>query len=525
MDRERQEGASIEAAVRGGTPRTHDRIRGTTGPHGTGGAPMPRSALLETTAQISNRLAQRLGDRAYDMWFGNAARLSVHDNRLEVATSSRFAAAWIDANFLADLGIVAREALGEGACVELRVAPDLFPGAPQEACQGSRGPEATGAPSGRPAPRRRSELRRLEDFVVGPTNCLAHAAARRLAEESSESPAAVGSPLLVYGECGVGKTHLLQGTARRHATRQGRGGAARYLTAEQFTNEFVAAVRASGLERFRRKMRGVELLSVDDVQFLANKTATQNEFLHTIDALTLAGARIVLAADQHPSRMPVPPALTSRFLAGTVARIACPDFQTRLGIIRHLASARGFGLTVSAAEAIAQRCSGSARDLEGALNRLSALRRVAGHAESEAGLVLVEQVLTEGEWQPQAPVRIDTVIDEVCGRLRVNRGQVMSGARDRRAVAARGLIAFLARDLTTLSFPEISAAFGRRNHSTIFTAAQRFQGLLESRAALKVGPNGAPVSVPDLVDELRHRILRLSMRSRPASWESPRAAP
>ncbi len=475
------------------------------------------------TAMISRRLAERLGHRAYDMWFGNAARLNVDGSRMEVATNTRFAAAWIDANFHSVLDVVAREALGDGACVSVRVAPDLFTGASGEPAPAGAPGRAAGAgardtaaappgPHGRGG-RGTERLRRLEDFVVGASNRLAFEAATRLAEDPADSGAGGGAggltQLFLYGECGVGKTHLLQGTVVRYLQRHGRrGGAARYLHAEQFTGEYVQAVRANNAGRFQKKIRGLELLALDDIDFLANKAATQNEFLHTIDALTMGGARVVLASDEHPRRLGFTPALSSRLLAGTVARIELPDRDTRGRIVQRLAQARGLPAGEAAIGAIADRCLGSVRELEAVVNKQAALRRL-GHQEAgEIGTLLIEQIFADSSWRPKAPLRIDAVIDEVCRRLGVTRTELMGSGRHRRLAAARGLVAFLARDLTTMSYPEIGAALGRRNHSTVHNAAQRLARLIKASARVPVSRDGTTAPLPDLLDQIRGEILR-----------------
>jgi chromosomal replication initiator protein len=458
-----------------------------------------------TTRSISRRLVEHIGRHSYDMWFGHTARLEVTGTCVDVAAESRFVADWIDGHFRNALDEAARAALGEAARVNLRVAPDLFePMAAAGIANGSSG--AT------PARRRPGDaLRRLEDFVVGPCNQLAFAAARGIADGG----AGEASRLFVHGECGVGKTHLLQGIARgvraRSAAR--RPGAVRYLTAEQFTNEYISAVRSNTVDRFRKRVRNLEVLAIDDVHFLANKTSTQNEFLHTIDALDLAGARCALASDEHPRRLGLSQALSSRLVAGMVARIDRPDPATRVKLALRLAADRGLDLSAAAAEAVAGRCSGSVRELEGAINKLAALRAVSGPSPgAEVGLVLVEQVFRDGAWRPKTPLRIDAIVDVVCARLAVSRAELMGSGRHQRVVTARGLVSWLARELTTMSYPEIAQALGRRHHSTIHSAAARIAGQLREQQRIEVGVNGHALRLDELVDQLRHEVIKAARR-------------
>ncbi len=476
------------------------------------------------TRRISERLAERIGRRSYDMWFGDTTRLLVEGSRVRVATDSRFVAEWIDGHFRDEITGAARDTLGDRAEVDLRVAPDLFNSdtamAPPAEARRQPANGAARSPSGRNGSGLGgSPLRRFEDFVVGPSNRLAFTAAQRIATGSATST----SPLYLHGECGVGKTHLLQGIA--DAVGRAGGATVRYVTAEQFTNEYINAVRTNSIDRFRRRTRKVDLLAIDDVHFLANKTATQREFLHTIDAIDLSGSRLVLASDDHPLRLGFAQALSSRFVAGMVARIERPDRETRVTLIHRLAAARGLRVAAVAAERIAERCVGSVRELQGAINKLAAIRIVGGigdgtngsdgthgRRQADIGLVLVEQLFSDGTWRPRTPLHVNTVIDTVCNRLVVDRADLMGTGRHRRVVAARGLVAYLARSMTTLSYPEIAQALGRKHHSTIHTAVGRMKRHLNDRTRVEVGERGESVCVCDLVDQLRHQILKAGKR-------------
>lgn len=478
------------------------------------------------TRRISERLAQRIGRHTYHMWFGDTTRLQVEGSCVRVATESRFVADWIDGHFRQELDGAAREALGERAHVDLRVIPKLFGGdaGPAESAQPSTpaAPEGSppttwAAPGQGPRPGSSTSLRRLEDFVVGSSNRLAFTAAGRIAAGMGGST----TPLYIHGECGIGKTHLLQGIAHSVCSGAGgragaRGTGARYMTAEQFTNEFINAVRTKTIDRFRRRTRTLGLLAIDDVHFLLNKTATQREFLHTIDAMELSGSRIVLASDEHPLRLGFAQALSSRFVAGMVAGIERPDRETRIRLIHKLTAARGQRVSDVAADKIAAHCVGSVRELQGAVNRLAAMRLVAdgngnginGKAAPDIGLVLVEQLFNEGSWRPRTPLHINTVIDTVCARLVVSRAELMGTGRHRRVVTARGVVAYLSRTMTTLSYPEIARALGRKHHSTVHTAVTRMNRHLKDRSRVEVSEHGDSMCICELVDQLRHEVLK-----------------
>lgn len=480
---------------------------------------MTQSACTHmTTRTLTQRLADRIGSHKYDMWFDRTAKLTVSAERVEVATGSQFVADWIASHFSDDLRGVASEALGRPADVHIHVDPDLFdqdstrrehrPNGSQTPEKTDRVERSTPEADRSTKPNRNSPRRRLDDFVVGQSNELAFCASTRLAE--SQSTAEV-SPLFLHGDCGVGKTHLLQGICQRFAERGNRG-AVRYVTAEQFTNEFIASVRNGHIEAFRQRTRRLDLLAIDDVHFLSNKVATQNEFLYTLDAIDLSGARVVMASDEHPRQMRFSAGLISRFVAGMVVQIHRPDRETRIELAQRLASTRGLRLTDAASEILASHCLASVRELEGAINKLAALRSLSDRpvADGEVGALLVQQLFNDGAWRPKMPIKLKTVVEVVCDRLGVNRADLMGSGRHRRVVLARGLVAYLGRMLTTLSYPEIAHAMGRRHHSTVHTAAKRVTGQLEGHKTIDLSTVGlgAGVSLAELVDQLRHLIVR-----------------
>jgi chromosomal replication initiator protein len=467
--------------------------------------------------RISAQLARKLGVHRYRMWFGDSTKLQVDGENVRVSTDSQFVADWIHRHFAEELRGAAREALGAGFEVQVRVAPELFEqravaGRDMGGVAGGAGADPRDPASGRPRGRARhraTPLRRLSDFIVGPSNRLAYSAACRLAED----PDGAGvSPLFIYGGCGLGKTHLLQGICARCSEVSEGAQAVRYVTGEQFTNDYITAVRSGKLDAFRAKIRKLDLLAIDDIHFLSNKIATQGEFLHTIDAIDLTGARIVLASDEHPRHIKrFSQSLISRFLSGMVVKVDSPDRATRIALIRRLSSLRGLKLNDMAAEAIAARCVGSVREIEGAVTKLAAMRLLGAAAppeQEEIGLLLTQRLFDDGSFQPSTPVRIATVIDVVCEKLGVNRADLMGACRHQRVVLARGVVAHLSREMTTLSYPEIARALGRTFHSTVHTAANRLRRQLADDETVAASADGKSISVRELVDQLRHQINR-----------------
>lgn len=521
----------------------------------TPASPAPSApARPSPLARIGQRLGERIGTHKYGLWFDRqTTRLRVEGGSLLVELATPYVAEWISRHFADDLADAARDALGAAAGVSMRVSPELFarpdtdpPAAPEPVTTASSGESRTPRrgdaafepdrvtllppPLRRPGiESRRVALRKLDEFVAGPSNQLAYDASRRLAEGA---PGATHL-LFVHGDCGVGKTHLLQGICDRRRAMSPRFHV-RYTTAEQFTNEYLAALREGSLENFRKSLRRLDLLAIDDIHFLSNKTATQSEFLHTMDAIDLSGARIVLASDEHPRQIKkFSQALVSRFLSGMVVRVDRPDRQTRISLVRRLAHSRGILLQPAAEEIVANRCVGSVREIEGALARLSAFASLVPSAAgqstgpdrdqasparnggfTEIGALIAERAFEEESTsRPSGPIRIAEIVERVSTRLGVERVDVLGSGRHRRVVLARSIVVFLARELTTQSFPEIARALGRDTHSTAHSACKRIEQMLADGDRVETGdPSlaGADGLTPlkELLAQLRHDVLR-----------------
>jgi chromosomal replication initiator protein len=351
----------------------------------------------------------------------------------------------------------------------------------------------------------------LEDFVVGDSNRIAFEAARRLAEDNLGGIRSI----LLHGGCGVGKTHLLQGLC---ADRRSRfpNERIRYTTGEQFTNDYIQSVRAGNIEAFRARVRKLDLLALDDVHFLSNKGATQAEFLHTIDAIGLAGARVAIVTDAHPRALRAfSESLVSRLLGGMVVQVEAPDRSTREALVLRLAEERGIALEPAAARAVSDRAIGSVREIEGALARIAAallLEDMGGVAT----LSIVERALGIGESGIRGvPPRIAAIVEATCDELGVNRDDLASTGRHRRVVLARGVVVHLAREMTTLSFPEIARHLGRTAHSSAHAAARRVRDMLDRGDELPPDENTPGVrSIRELVETVRRGVERRGRAAR-----------
>ena len=356
----------------------------------------------------------------------------------------------------------------------------------------SRGAEGN---ADRPAVHRR--FSRLSEFVAGSGGQIALAAASHFVSAESQP----GQGLYVFGPTGVGKTHLLEGITDAFR-RSPQPPQVLLLTAEQFTNQFTSALRVQGLPAFRQRFRTVDVLLVDDVDFLDGKMRVQEEFLHTLQQIESSGHRFVLAGDRHPRMLSrTRPELVTRFLAGITCRIELPDTRTREEIVARKARGMGMLLPPEAARIIARaRCS-SVREIEGALCNLRNLQRATGGPLSTA---LARQVVGLLERDCVRVVRLPDIERVVCETFGVTVDDLRSNRRTRGLSEPRMLAMFLARRHTRAAYSEIGRYFGGRNHATVISAEKKIQSALESGAPMRVALDSWPLT--DLVQSLEQQL-------------------
>jgi chromosomal replication initiator protein len=388
---------------------------------------------------------------------------------------------WITANFARLLQAAADAVLGAGAAVVRVTAPGETQrrvaatgggrgGLHAPAGRGAPGPAGTPAAASVPGAAQRSFNPRLtfDQFVIGDSNRLAHAAALAVAE----MPGLAYNPLFICGPPGLGKTHLLHSIAN-YVTAHGDGLTVLYTTVEAFTDQFVGALHTKQLDAFKAAYRSVDVLLVDDVQFLQSKARTEQEFFHTFNALHGAGAQLVLTSDRLPRDLDaLEDRLRERFEAGLVCDVHPPDASTRLTILRKRVLQDGIaGVEPEALELIAARVDTNIRALEGALIRVVAFGSLTGRPVTHA---LATEVL-DGLYPELRPARrtVREIQESTCEAFGISYDQLVSTSRAGAVAWPRQVAMYLARELTDQTLPAIGRAFGNRNHTTVLHACKR----------------------------------------------------
>ncbi len=337
-------------------------------------------------------------------------------------------------------------------------------------------PVLPGAP--RPTQARLNPKYTFETFVIGSSNRFAHAAAVAVAE----APAKAYNPLFVYGDSGLGKTHLLHAIGH-YAQSLYQGVKVRYVSSEEFTNDFINMIRDGKQDGFRRRYRDVDVLLVDDIQFLENKEGTQEEFFHTFNTLHNASKQIVISSDRAPKRLvTLEDRLRSRFEWGLITDVQPPELETRIAILRKKAVQEGLNAPPEALEYIASRISTNIRELEGALIRVTAF---ASLNRQSVDLQLAEIVLKDLIPEAQGPeINATTIMGQTASYFGLSIDDLCGTSRSRVLVTARQIAMYLCRELTDLSLPKIGQQFGGRDHTTVMHADRKIRNLMAERRSI-----------------------------------------
>lgn len=444
---------------------------------------------------LRSELVRRLGDHRFELWIGAHTTLECVGGGLRVDSPSQFQMQWLRRRLHDTLKECCRLAWGEESTLEYGVAPAVVKNSPIQPTLPKETPAMRTTVSKtndkhrsadpRPGSSGRRAVSTFDNFVIGRCNELA----LRTAQQVVAQPGHYG-PLLLYGPPGVGKTHLQYAVLNqlRHAHPRTR---ALRLTAEQFTAEFLAALDRRALPGFRHKYRSIDVLLVDDIQFLLGKRATLDEFLYTIDTLHERSRQVILACDRSPGDLQgVSVELVSRISGGLAIPLAPPDYSTRLGLVRQFATRLKLAVNDEIVSTIASQVAGSARQLQGAVNRLAATSVAHGQPVTAT---LARTVVTEFVQQNTPAVRLVDIQRAVCQVFGVEAASLKSDRKNRRVAEPRMLAMWLARKHTRAALGEIGEFFGRRSHSTVISAHRKIEHLVSQGAELSVSDRACPV--------------------------------
>ncbi len=439
-------------------------------------------------ARIRIQLANIIGPQKYKTWFKDSTHFAYTDGWLKVGVPNIDIGGYIEDHFTDEIMQAASEVLLQPVRISFAIDPVLFRSLRRKQLNNQAAfIEQTAERTARESreatlggkvvcePVRKNLRGRMKDFVVGSNNRLAYS----MAMEIIERPLAEATPLVIYSGCGLGKTHLLNGIANALADEKP-DIRWMYVSGESFTNEFILALRERKLDAFRHRFRELDVLLLDDMQFIANKKATQEEFLHTFNAINGNAKRVVLASDAHPKMMSdLSESLSSRLVAGMVVRIDRPDRATRCEILRRRAAVTQHNVPDQVLEYIADKIHANVRELEGCLVKLLGF---AALMKSPITLDLARQALDDHLTQTSKLLTIGDIEQHVATFFGLTPADLHTTRKSRTVALARNIAMHLARKHTQYSFPEIARYMGNKNHTTVLLACRRINNNLAQDA-------------------------------------------
>ena len=421
------------------------------------------NSMKDLWDSVLKRLSHELSETTINTWFDEVTVVTMEDSAFVLHCSNTFKKSTIEARFLPHIKAALRDLFSTD--LEVKILDDQ-----QLAAYHGVAPD-------RPGDLSESEAFTFETYVVGPQNKLAFAAAKAVTEKPGENY----NPLFIYGDSGLGKTHLLYAIA--NALRKKRPEARIvYVKGDDFTNELIASIRENRNAEFREKYRQTDILLMDDIQFIAGKIQTQEEFFHTFNTLYESGRQIVLTSDRPPKEITqLEDRLRTRFEWGLMVDVAPPDFETRLAIIKNKAALLGVQLPDYISSFIAENLTANVRQIEGALNKLLAYRDLLGNqVDGEAVSRAVKDMLKKyNEFVPSPSL----IIEYICRYYDVDEEQVRGQGRKRDLMEARQTAMYLIRRMTNLSLNDIGKEFGDRDHTTVLHSLDQVEKKMRSDPA------------------------------------------
>lgn len=468
----------------------------------------------DVLSALGKMISERIGESRYKLWFAGHTKFILNDDHLQVGVPNLHFQEWLASTFAAEIARAAEELLGFAVAVRFTIDPQLFQAARQEQHQVAALPTAAAAPDAAPptpgshlpqrpaggqAAKPTRRWRHLHEFVTGPCNQVAYAAAQHVVAGVDE----LMSPLVLHGPVGTGKTHLLEGIYAG-LRKQGHDSRVCYVTAEEFTNRFVQSMRLGKLSSFRKTFRECDALLVDDLHFLATKNATQEEFLHTLDDLHGAGKQVVVSCDCHPRlEDDFTPELRDRLLGGSVWPLIPPDQKTRLEILRKRAARANPPLSEEVLVFISEQIKGNVREVEGAFHCVQHYSRVLG---KPIDIAMARVALADLIRHAIRILQIDDIDRAVCKVLRLDSGTLQAKRRTWTVSHPRMVAIFLARKYTSAAYSEIGRHFGGRTHSTAVIAEKKVRQWLRDNGDVVLGEQRLPVR--EIIEQVEKELQR-----------------
>jgi chromosomal replication initiator protein len=437
----------------------------------------------------------------FDTWIKDTRIISQDSEQLIIGTKNAFAKDWLENRLVTTISRAVTHVLGRAVNIQFMVdhlsdeavnqqpPPPLLHNSPP-----SNGHSVKNNGNGY----NRGDRDRLmlnhkyvfEQFIVGASNRLAHAASLAVAER----PADAYNPLFLYGGVGLGKTHLLQAIAHYALARERQ---VIYTSSETFTNDLINAIRSQSTDLFREKYRNTDFLLIDDIQFIAGKESTQEEFFHTFNTLHSSGGQIVLSSDRPPKAITtLEDRLRSRFEWGLLADVQPPDLETRIAILRFKADSQGVRVPDDVMEFIARRAQNNIRELEGALNKVIAhAAMVRQTIDIELATAALQDIVSR-----QAELTVKEIIAAVASFYRIDEEILIERGRSKDVAAARQMAMYLAREETGASLPQIGEALGGRDHTTVMYGWEKIASQIEQNDRLR----REMLSIREIIYQKRH---------------------
>lgn len=440
---------------------------------------MEFAEIEELWNKILGTIKEELSPQAYNSWFSQTKVVKFGENELIISAPGDFCKDWLEKHYTGFIKNILKRTLNsdDNLKIEFRAADQKF-SAPARSTLNHKKKTKKAEPFLKDDKLVLTPKYTFDSFVVGNGNRFAHAACLAVAQSPSKSY----NPLFVYGGVGLGKTHLMQAIGR-YITRQNSKIKVLYISSEKFTNEMINSIRDDRTVAFRDKYRSVDVLLIDDIQFLAGKERTQEEFFHTFNTLYDSNKQIVITSDRPPKDIPtLENRLISRFEWGLITDIQPPDLETRIAILRKKAQAENLSVPTEVIDFIAEKIPSNIRQLEGALTKLVAF---SFFTKKELSVSLAQDILKDIIPLENKKISIGQIQKAVTDYYTIKINSLLSKKRTKDIVLARQVAIYLSRELTDLSLTSIGEAFGRRDHTTIIHSYTKIKNKIEKDKSFK----------------------------------------